>query len=301
MGESSAQPRPTPHFLAEFADNQNAARDKVTCASQRSAIPDRSNEQLVRHATDNEWMRKQLRDDESFMPPPWCDDAYGAEQPESRKIPPGLLAMALTIAGGIGFGVLAWNMQDSEAPASITASMTPALEQPRSPVEAFTKAIDSRIAAGQDAAELLSAPTTSADADIVAETASIAPVVEPADDMAKPTEQSTAPGKPVSTQAELETARHYRLRADENMLIGNVVSARALYFKAFQLGDAEAAYQLGRSYDAAVLAAMNVIGPQANAKLATDWYRQAKQAGYVHDGQQPRTMAQDAALFPSTN
>ncbi len=304
--------KPTPHYLAQLAHNHNAVGAKATCVGpvheSRSAGPA---PQPTKPGLDNDWMRKQLRDDEAFMPPPWCEEAYAENEQARRRLPPGLVATALAIIGGAGFGLLAWHTQDVETRASIAAGSMPVLVEKHQPAEAkatagtgeaTSNAIGSRIAAASDTSALRSVAAANAEADIVSETASIAP----AQDAARPagkqvTAVKTSPLKSGSSQANLEIGRHYRLRADENMLIGNIVSARALYFKAFQFGDARAAYQLGRSYDPAVLEAMNAVGPKADVKLATDWYRQAKQAGYVHTGQEPRTVAQEPALAPSAN
>jgi hypothetical protein len=320
--KAAQQPaKPTPHFLAQLAHNQNAARAKATCAArvheERTANPA---PQPKRRCLDNDWMRKQLRDDEAFMPPPWCGEAYSQEEPSSRRLPAGLVATTLALVGGVGFGLVAWYMQDAETRAFVAAGTMPALvEKPQPqdakapastagvPAESSSKPVAGRIAAAPDTEGLRSASQFNPEADIVSETASIAPVAnetKPTGRQAgtgEATQGKAGPAKATPSQAQLEIARHYRLRADENMLIGNVVSARALYFKAFQLGDAGAAYQLGRSYDPGVLEAMNVVGPKADVKLATDWYRQAKQAGYLHAGQQPRTVAQESALTPSAN
>jgi tetratricopeptide (TPR) repeat protein len=68
-------------------------------------------------------------------------------------------------------------------------------------------------------------------------------------------------------------------RGDALMELGDVISARSFYDRAFELGNARAARSIARTYDPVVLASMNVHGLRADPAKALDWYRKAEKAG----------------------
>ncbi len=60
---------------------------------------------------------------------------------------------------------------------------------------------------------------------------------------------------------------------------GDVVSARLVFRRAAEAGDAQAALALGGSYDPLVLKSLGVIGVAADAAQARSWYRRAAELG----------------------
>jgi hypothetical protein len=68
-------------------------------------------------------------------------------------------------------------------------------------------------------------------------------------------------------------------RGDALMELGDVVSARSFYDRAFEMGNTRAARSIARTYDPVVLASMKVKGLRADAAKAMEWYRTAEQAG----------------------
>jgi tetratricopeptide (TPR) repeat protein len=68
-------------------------------------------------------------------------------------------------------------------------------------------------------------------------------------------------------------------RGDALMQLGDVISARSFFDRAFELGNARAARSIARTYDPVVLALMNVHGLRADPAKALDWYRKAEKAG----------------------
>jgi tetratricopeptide (TPR) repeat protein len=68
-------------------------------------------------------------------------------------------------------------------------------------------------------------------------------------------------------------------RGDALMELGDVISARSFYDRAFELGNTRAARSIARTYDPVVLALMNVHGLRADPVKALDWYRKAEKAG----------------------
>jgi TPR repeat protein len=57
--------------------------------------------------------------------------------------------------------------------------------------------------------------------------------------------------------------------------IGNVTAARLLYERAAAAGSGRAALAAGRTYDPAVLGALNARGLRPDPDAAAAWYRQA--------------------------
>jgi hypothetical protein len=60
---------------------------------------------------------------------------------------------------------------------------------------------------------------------------------------------------------------------------GDVVSARLVFRRAAEAGDAQAALALGGTYDPLVLKSLGVIGVAANAAQARNWYQKAAELG----------------------
>ena len=99
-------------------------------------------------------------------------------------------------------------------------------------------------------------------------------------------------------------ARQFRFRADEKMLLGDIVSARALYHKALQMGDTASARELGRTYDPQVFQELGVRGLVPDRKLAMQWYRRAASNGDAKSAfrlDQQRSRARGASLLHKGN
>jgi hypothetical protein len=73
-----------------------------------------------------------------------------------------------------------------------------------------------------------------------------------------------------------DPARPLMARGDALMEIGDVVSARSFYDRAFDLGNIRAAWSIARTYDPLVLAALRVQGLRADPAKALEWYRKAE-------------------------
>ncbi|HUQ37233.1 MAG TPA: hypothetical protein VM144_12740 [Aestuariivirga sp.] len=68
-------------------------------------------------------------------------------------------------------------------------------------------------------------------------------------------------------------------KGDMLMKTGDLIIARQFYSRAFQMGAAEGAMGVARTYDPAVFAEMKVQGITPDAAKAAEWYEKAKQAG----------------------
>jgi hypothetical protein len=68
-------------------------------------------------------------------------------------------------------------------------------------------------------------------------------------------------------------------KGDMLMKTGDLIIARQFYTRAFQMGAAEGAMGVARTYDPAVFAEMKVHGIMPDAAKAAEWYEKAKAAG----------------------
>jgi hypothetical protein len=93
------------------------------------------------------------------------------------------------------------------------------------------------------------------------------------DEMAAVEEAAVAPAMAIGID---DPARPLMARGDALMAIGDVVSARSFYERAFSIGNVRAAWSIARTYDPLVLAALRVQGLRANPAKALEWYRKAE-------------------------
>jgi TPR repeat protein len=63
------------------------------------------------------------------------------------------------------------------------------------------------------------------------------------------------------------------------LALGDISAARLLYERAAALGSAKAATALGKTYDPAFLASIQVSGLAPNAAAAASWYRKGADLG----------------------
>jgi hypothetical protein len=85
----------------------------------------------------------------------------------------------------------------------------------------------------------------------------------------------TSPPKP----REPSIAEFYAARGDEMMTIKDISAARKFYEYAANAGSARAASALARTYDAAFVTQLGVVGIKPDAALAAAWYRRAEELG----------------------
>ncbi len=85
-----------------------------------------------------------------------------------------------------------------------------------------------------------------------------------------------APPKGVIQQAEIEDLIR---EGNKRMREGDIVEARQFYLKAVNLGDAEAALAMGRSFDPIYFARIDKKNAEPDVAKAFDWYRKAMDSG----------------------
>ena len=75
---------------------------------------------------------------------------------------------------------------------------------------------------------------------------------------------------------------------------GDIVSARIVFRRAAEAGNAQAALALGGTYDPLVLKSLGVIGVGADAAQARGWYRKAAELGSLEASQRIDQLAQSS-------
>jgi TPR repeat protein len=84
-------------------------------------------------------------------------------------------------------------------------------------------------------------------------------------------------GEPASSgNAEAEA---FRTQGDQSLRQGDVATARLFYQRAADAGDAQAALQLGHTYNPEFLEQIGVRGLRGDVALAALWYRRARDLG----------------------
>ncbi|MBV9971229.1 MAG: hypothetical protein JO228_14685 [Xanthobacteraceae bacterium] len=75
---------------------------------------------------------------------------------------------------------------------------------------------------------------------------------------------------------------------------GDIVSARIVFRRAAEAGNAQAALALGGTYDPLVLKSLGVIGVGADAAQARAWYHKAAELGSLEASQRIDQLAQSS-------
>jgi TPR repeat protein len=89
---------------------------------------------------------------------------------------------------------------------------------------------------------------------------------------------SRAAAPPIRTLDEAEIAL-LRKQGDQFMAAGDLVTARTVFRRAAEAGDAYAALALGATYDPNVLARIGALGVDADVDQARSWYQRAESLG----------------------
>ncbi len=94
---------------------------------------------------------------------------------------------------------------------------------------------------------------------------------------------ATGAGSPPSSKAvralDPEELKFLTGQGEQFALAGDLVTARVLFQRAAEAGDATAAMALGATYDPNVLAKLGVIGMGADVEKARSWYQKAESQG----------------------
>jgi TPR repeat protein len=94
-----------------------------------------------------------------------------------------------------------------------------------------------------------------------------------------PAPNQVAPaGKPVR-ELDPEAVKLLMQQGDQFLASGDLVTARLVFRRAAESGNAAAALALGATYDPVVLARLGVRGMGADVEKARSWYEKAKEFG----------------------
>jgi TPR repeat protein len=76
-----------------------------------------------------------------------------------------------------------------------------------------------------------------------------------------------------------EEIKLFMKQGEQFIAAGDVVTARTVFQRAVEAGDANAAMALGATYDPTVLAKLGVVGMSADVEKARSWYQTAEKLG----------------------
>jgi len=96
-------------------------------------------------------------------------------------------------------------------------------------------------------------------------------------------------GKP-TRKLDAETIALLVKEAEKHMSTGDVVTARIIFQRVAEAGDAAAALELAATYDPTVLAKLGVMGMGADVEKARSWYRTAESFGSAEAKQRLRSL-----------
>jgi TPR repeat protein len=78
---------------------------------------------------------------------------------------------------------------------------------------------------------------------------------------------------------DLEEIKLLLKQGEQFIAAGDVVTARIVFQRAVEAGNANAAMALGATYDPTVLAKLGVLGMSADVEKARSWYQKAEDLG----------------------
>jgi hypothetical protein len=105
------------------------------------------------------------------------------------------------------------------------------------------------------------------------------PAAAPAPAATPATDTAPAPAAQALRELDSETIRLLMQQGEQFVASGDLVTARLVYLKAAEAGNAAAALALGATYDPVVLAKIGVRGMGADVEKARSWYEKAKAFG----------------------
>jgi TPR repeat protein len=106
-------------------------------------------------------------------------------------------------------------------------------------------------------------------------TAPVAPVAAPS-----PPPPPPAPERPPQRTVDPEEIKLLLKQGEQFIAAGDLITARTVFQRAADLGDATAAMALGATYDPVVLARLGVVGMSAaDVTKARTWYQMAEKLG----------------------
>jgi TPR repeat protein len=102
--------------------------------------------------------------------------------------------------------------------------------------------------------------------------------------------QAAAPSFPVRTLDQAEISLLTK-QGEQFIAAGDLVTARMVFQRAAEAGDAYAAMALGATYDPGVLAKLGVVGMSADVEKARNWYQKAESLGSAEATKRLRMLA----------
>jgi TPR repeat protein len=95
----------------------------------------------------------------------------------------------------------------------------------------------------------------------------------------RPSSDQSPPANKATRVLDPEEIKLLMKQGQQLIAAGDVVTARTVFQRAADAGDADAAIALGATYDPNVLAKLGVIGVRADVEKARNWYQRAEILG----------------------
>jgi hypothetical protein len=164
---------------------------------------------------------------------------------------------------------------EAEAYNTVVSSRNKLVVPPNAPARsAVPVEIVPQAQGGASAPGVASAPSAAAAPHGTSDRAETAPALPPS----PPTAEPASAGKPVRA-LDPDSIRLLMQQGEQFVASGDLASARLVYRRAAEAGDAAAALALGATYDPVVLAKIGVRGMGADIEKARSWYEKAKEFG----------------------
>jgi len=200
------------------------------------------------------------------LPPP-------PEMPRRNIGAPVGIAVAIILVATIAyyFAVGGWTPPSEPAPAPQTASSDPPVVAPPQHDDRATSP-QSEISSQHSKA---SQPARSSEGETVA-------TLQPAEPGAQ-----LPPASKATRALDPEEIKLLMKQGEQLIAAGDVVTARIVFQRAAEAGDADAAVVLGGTYDPILLAKLGVTGLRADVDKARTWYQKAERAQWKQHGGWP--------------
>jgi TPR repeat protein len=103
--------------------------------------------------------------------------------------------------------------------------------------------------------------------------------------------QAAAPSSPPARMLDQSEISLLTKQGEQFIAAGDLVTARMVFQRAAEAGDAYAAMALGATYDPGVLAKLGVVGMSADVEKARNWYQKAESLGSTEATKRLRMLA----------
>jgi hypothetical protein len=212
---------------------------------------------------------------EHLVPPPDLNRGWGHW--------PFSILLASAVGAGVAYYFAAGDSTPPPAPRSQVASSEAKPSAPPPPVTLHRPELFPTVARDDEAGAVTQAELSSSQRAKAARLAKL-PDKLPEEAAPPPTPAAAAPAAPPPTATAVRTLDPDEIKllvqqGDQFVATGDLVTARVVFKRAADAGDAGAAMALAATYDPLMLARLGVVGVTADVEKARSWYQKAASLG----------------------